>query len=272
MYCKNCGEMLEDGAQFCTNCGTKVFIDKNVYKTAKDDKAVEDVESCASDENNNYNKSDSTTKNPSLIAENPNNHNTKSKDGRKKLIIGIVVGCILVLLASVFILNKQSVALDREVEFEGMTISVPSKWVETDNDRYEDDGSSFLDIDPSGYASYTVSDSSELTEAKNHIYIHASWGSDKDLQTAVDSDKSFITDNSDQREIYDLQDSIIEKTVIDGYETEAHVFSYKVKYDDKEFTVKDTNIYLYSSNKQFEISLYGNAIDAKKLLKTISFS
>ena len=29
MFCEHCGSYLEEGAKFCTNCGTNVDLDKN---------------------------------------------------------------------------------------------------------------------------------------------------------------------------------------------------------------------------------------------------
>lgn len=90
MYCKNCGNKLEEGARFCNNCGTPVEMNTpNINEI-----------------NTNTNTNINTNTNPNMNI-NPNVSTNKDKKKSTIWIIGII-GFMVIVLGVIMIKGKSS--------------------------------------------------------------------------------------------------------------------------------------------------------------------
>lgn len=139
--------------------------------------------------------------------------------------------------------SSQGVELDREVEVAGLTVSVPSGWVEDRSEDYADDygfgtrsyESGDPDSDDYGRIDFYYSESSDETPES---YIEGLYGKGMD---------------------YEIEDG----PVIDGVQTQ--VCKYLFEDSDTELT----DVFIYGPDMHYRISLYGEAIDAERILETV---
>lgn len=145
--------------------------------------------------------------------------------------------------------SGSGVQLDREVEVGGMTLSVPSDWVENGYD----DSSDYLDAE---YGSRTFVQNPDEIES---IGIAVSYSSISLDETPEESFKSTYGDDVE----YELADEM----VIDGVKTYVYAFPYtspvsgedKVRYE----------AYLYQYDMHYEIAVYGDAVSIDDVLETV---
>lgn len=141
------------------------------------------------------------------------------------------------------------VKLDREVEVGGMTLSVPSDWVENGYD----DSNDFLDTE---YGSRTFVQNPDEIESVGIAVYYSNISLD---ETPEESFKSTYGDDVE----YELADEM----VIDGVQTYVYEFPYtspvsgedKVRYE----------AYLYQYDMHYEITVYGDAVSIDDVLETV---
>lgn len=163
---------------------------------------------------------------------------------RKQVIAAALVGTLALVGCS-----SSSVSLDREVEIEGLTISVPSGWIE-DGDDHE------LDIIQSRYGTRTFEKP----------------GSDSNDMDAIMVSYSTTSDNSESpddfmNEFYsDSEYKMVSESVIDGSECSV----YDVDMDGS--NISQSIAFITGREMEYTIYLYGDDVSIDSLLETVSIS
>lgn len=93
MFCEKCGNKLEDGAKFCTGCGTKVEYNNQTpnVNSANNINAT-----------NNVTSQNSTNKSTQKFNQNQPKKNSTTE---KKIVIGIVIFLVVLLVAGIVVMN-----------------------------------------------------------------------------------------------------------------------------------------------------------------------
>ena len=179
----------------------------------------------------------------------------------KKAILIAMMGAILCSLALVGCASSPT--LDKQVKVGAMTLKVPSKWVETQNDDESNSLGTYLTYqvspeDKSG--SILVSGMNWKSSMKETIQ--------SEYQESEDTLKKTMSDAG--LSISDYQSNLTEKGVIDGYQVALQEESYKLKKsDDSVVDMDEKTLYLFSASMHYRIYISG--VDPDALLKTISF-
>lgn len=145
--------------------------------------------------------------------------------------------------------SASGVQLDREVEVGGMTLSVPSDWVEDGDDESSD----FLDME---YGSRTYFEDPDAIYSDG---IYARYSNTDLDETPEDSFKSIYGD--------DVEYELVKETVIDGVPVQVYAFPY-VRVDNGEDTVR-YEAYLYQYDMHYEITVYGDSVSIDDVLETV---
>lgn len=145
--------------------------------------------------------------------------------------------------------SASGVELDREVEVGGMTLSVPSDWVEDGDDTsYESIGDAY------GSRTYFADPDATYSDG-----IYARYSNISLDDTPEESFKSIYGD--------DVEYELVEETVIDGVPVQVYEFPY-VRLDNGEDAVR-YEAYLYQYDMHYEITVYGNAVSIDDVLETV---
>lgn len=163
------------------------------------------------------------------------------------------VGVFLAIAASLALAGcgAQGVQLDREVTIEGLTMSVPSGWVEDgDDNEFSSIGSKY------GSRTYEAPDSS--SEGQNMIAVNYSTTSENDPETADEFMEEYYS------EMYTYEK--VEETVIDGSECTV----YDVTMDGA--GLDQTIALIYGMSMDYKIYVYGDEVSMDSILETVSIS
>lgn len=145
------------------------------------------------------------------------------------------------------------VDLDREIEVGGMTLSVPSGWVEDGDDHsYETSEANF------GYR--TFMEDPDGIESQNAISVSYS-----NLSLDQTPEEAIV-------ELYgdDAEYELVDETVIDGVQTEIYEFPYKSIVTGED--LKRREAYVYGYDMHYEISVAGDALSMSDVLETVDIS
>ena len=156
---------------------------------------------------------------------------------------GRIVAAAAVVTLALVGCASQGVELDREVEVAGLTMSVPSDWVEDGSEEYADDYGfglrSYESGDPEG-------------DGYGRIDLYYSESSD-------DTPESYIEELYGEGMDYEMEDG----PVIDGVQTQ--ICKYLFEDSDTELT----DVFIYGPEMHYRISLYGEEVDAERILETV---
>lgn len=163
------------------------------------------------------------------------------------------VGVVLAIAASLALIGcgAQGVRLDREVTIEGLTMSVPSGWVEDGEDNE-------LEIIDSKYGSRTYESPDSSSESQDMIAVNYSTTSENDPETADEFMEEFYS------EMYTYKK--VEETVIDGSECTV----YDVTMDG--VGLSHTIALIYGRSMDYTIYVYGDEVSMDSILETVSIS
>lgn len=149
--------------------------------------------------------------------------------------------------------SSSGIALDREVEIAGLTMGVPSTWVQ-ENDVPE-------------YGNYGSADFIDSTDedSLNRIYV---FYSDRDEDESVeDLAEESLSVWEDLYEGIETKVILEDERVIDG--SECVTYSFVAFRDGKEMPVV-TEIFITSPAMTYKISAYGDSVSIDEMLETIS--
>lgn len=147
--------------------------------------------------------------------------------------------------------GAQGAQLDREVNIEGLTMSVPSGWVE-DGEDYE-----YSSIDSRhGNRTYEAPDNS--SESLDMIAVNYSTTSENDPETADEFMEEYYS------EMYTYEK--VKETVIDGSECTV----YDVTMDGA--GLDQAIALIYGRSMDYTIYVYGDEVSMDSILETVSIS
>lgn len=155
----------------------------------------------------------------------------------------IVAAAVVVTLALVGCGSK-GVELDREVEVAGLTMSVPSDWVEDRSEEYADDY---------GFGARSYESGEPEDDDYGRISLSYSTASDDDTP------EGFIEEIYGEGMSYEMEDG----PVVDGVQTQI------CKYVFDSPGTEWTDVFIYGPEMHYRISLYGGLIDAERILETV---
>lgn len=155
----------------------------------------------------------------------------------------IVAAAVAVTLALVGC-GSQGFELDREVEVAGLTMSVPSDWVEDRSEEYADDY---------GFGARSYENGKQEDDDYGRIDLSYSKASDDETP------ESFIEGIYGDGMKYEMEDG----PVVDGVQTQI------CKYVFDSPGTEWTDVFIYGPEMHYRISLYGGLIDAERILETV---
>ena len=158
----------------------------------------------------------------------------------KRMIVAAAVAVTLALVGC----GSQGVELDREVEVAGLTMSVPSDWVEDRSEEYADDY---------GFGTRSYENGEPEDDDFGRISLSYSTASDDDTP------ESFIEGIYGEGMNYEMEDG----PVVDGVQTQI------CKYVFDSPGTEWTDVFIYGPEMHYRISLYGGLIDAERILETV---
>lgn len=138
---------------------------------------------------------------------------------------------------------SQGVELDREVEVAGLTVSVPSDWVEDRSEEYAYDY---------GFGSRSYESGDPDGDDYGRIDLYYS-------ESSNETPESYIEGLYGEGMDYEIEDG----PVVDGVQTK--VCEYLFEDSDAELT----DVFIYGPEMHYRISLYGGMIDAERILETV---
>lgn len=155
--------------------------------------------------------------------------------------LGVVAIAAMLTLAGC---GSQGVELDREIEVAGLTLSVPSNWVEDRSEEYSDDY---------GFGSRSYENGEQEDSDYGRIDLFYSAASDDETP------ESFIEGIYGEGMNYEMEDG----PVVDGVQTQI------CKYVFDSPGTKWTDVFIYGPEMHYRISLYGDLIDPERILETV---
>lgn len=154
-----------------------------------------------------------------------------------------------------------STTIDRTVSIEGMTINVPSNWVEDGNDfSLESEGVK------NGHKSFIADDySSGILVSYTNITL------DKTPEDSVLEAKK--SKEGDSLKAKDFKASLIDESVVDGARCSVYEFTYDVEDGKGGFSnMKERNAYIYGQEMHYEVSGFGDISVFDAALKSIKLN
>lgn len=170
---------------------------------------------------------------------------------------GLAAGIAIALAMALALIGcSNSVTLDRQVTIGGMTLKVPSSFVETVND---------------GSFGNTIYVNSQYTDKKgNGIYVSANSGKYYMQLTVQDHLDSYKETCAEDKNAHDIYANKVSERVIDGAQVVICEQGMQTTTDGKEYKLDSTVAYIFSSKAQYEIAVYGNDIPIDDVLNTVS--
>lgn len=178
---------------------------------------------------------------------------------KKKLLALILCAFMLTLSFSLF---GCGTSLNKEVSFEGLTLKVPSNWVEEDSSL---DTSSYSDINI-GTVNFL-----ETSNASTGNWMSVSWSNYNDGKTPDELIKE------EEQSAKEINGKNWHQNKLDEYDLEsAHVVLYESSYEmdsrDGTNTFNTQYAFIDSIGMSYEIKVYGDAIDIKDIMDTASIT
>lgn len=177
----------------------------------------------------------------------------------KKTSLSLIVCALFACLVLVGCGGK--VRLDRAVTVDGLSMSVPSQWAETDDTRYT--GRTSADF--MGGAMYT----DQRGEGGDGISVSTRGGTYNTgtLESWLANELKFAT--SDPVNGYGYRADKIGESVIDGAKVVRYDISYKKMIDGNEHLLDYHNAYITRSNATYVITVWGDSVSMDDVLNTV---
>ena len=171
---------------------------------------------------------------------------------------GLAAGIAIVLTMALALIGcSNSVTLDRQVTIGGMTLKVPSNFVETVDDYTSGSTTN---------VSYRYTDQ----ESKG-IYVSVSnskYSLQRTVEDELDSFKETCTLDANAHDVYT---NIVSEGIIDGAQvTICEEGMQTTDKGGKEYKMDFTVAYIFNSKAHYEITVYGDGVSIDDVLKTVS--
>ena len=161
---------------------------------------------------------------------------------------------------------RSSVELDRQVEFEGLVLSVPSSWEEDQSVYDGNDGSGF------GHVTFGHEAFEDITLLNSYSCIQVWFNRDDDVdeETVEDGKASFESTYGDAADDRDFEWELIDSRVIDG--APAETYEVTITYDDTDdpYEIVRWKSFIYKYDVHYEIEVWGEAVNILDVIDTVS--
>ena len=163
MFCKNCGNKLDDNEKFCPSCGTPNQQGENNYTAPKP------FEKNSVDESQNYQYQKSAFKGKQVSAGTSGSIGFGSKRPKKKSFLGRIIKLVIILVVIIFVATwifggndpVYDISFSNTIDFDNNPINPTKDFLTTDQDIVVSFSIRNLEIGTSIYVEWYYLDGSE---------------------------------------------------------------------------------------------------------------